>query len=115
MHKATSEFTTLYSLIYGPYDSRPRGTKILERIFTENNNFHFINYLNPSVTVKSYRDVIDETHRRDGFIHYTVGYIFPYGIKQRNVVSVHDVYPLLSPSKIPLTERIYSERSLEEI
>ncbi|MEM3193016.1 MAG: glycosyltransferase family 1 protein [Candidatus Parvarchaeota archaeon] len=113
LHKATSEFTTLYSLVYGPNDSRPKGTKILEGIFTKNDKFHFINYLNPVLTVKGYKDVIDETHRQGGFVHYTAGYIFPYGIEQRDVVTIHDVYPLLYPSKIPLTERIYYERSLE--
>ncbi|MEM3844519.1 MAG: hypothetical protein QXU98_02255 [Candidatus Parvarchaeota archaeon] len=112
LHKATNEFTTLYSLIYDPDYSRPRGTKILAGIFIKNNKFHFINYLSLGVTVKGYKDVIDETHRQCGFVHYTVGYIFPYGIKQRDVITIHDVCPLY-PYKVPLTERIYSERSLD--
>jgi glycosyltransferase involved in cell wall biosynthesis len=113
LYKATSKFTRLFSLVYGPNDSAPREATILEGIFSKSKKFHYINYIDPGTTVKGYKNVIKDTHDSGGIVHYTAGYIFPYNLIHRDVVTIHDVYSFIYPSKVPFIERIYSDRSLK--
>lgn len=114
LYRATSGYAQLYSLVYGPKDSRPEEARILQGVFSKNHRLFPINYFFPQVTVRSYRRVVEETHKEGGVVHYTAGYIYPYKLEQRDVVTIHDLYVLLYPSRVPLIERVYSQRSLRK-
>ncbi len=114
LQEAAAGIARLYSLVYRPIDSRPQGSEILVGIFQKNKIMSHINYFYPQITVSGYKKLVNSVHSKGGAIHYTAGYIYPYNLTENDIVTIHDIYHLLFPSKVPPIERIYNERSLKK-
>ncbi len=114
LKEAAKGIARLYSLVYRSIDSRPQCSEILAGLFSGRKMMSHINYFFPQITVPGYKELVNSVHSKGGVIHYTAGYIFPCNLTENDIVTIHDIYHLLFPSKVPLIERKYNQRSLEK-